>query len=82
MADKEVFDFDHMADKEVFDFDQVKMPNISPNLIKYGVIGIFVLIFIFSSFFTISPEEVGVILRFGKFSHIADPGLNLLLIRD
>jgi hypothetical protein len=38
-----------MADKEVFDFDQVKMPNISPNLIKYGVIGIFVLIFIFSS---------------------------------
>ena len=68
-----------MADKEVFDFDQVKMPNISPNLIKYGVIGIFVLIFIFSAFFTISPEEVGVILRFGKFSHIADPGLNFKL---
>ena len=38
-----------MADKEVFDFDQMKMPNVSPNLIKYGVIGIFVLIFIFSS---------------------------------
>ena len=68
-----------MADKEVFDFDQVKMPNISPNLIKYGVIGIFALIFIFSAFFTISPEEVGVILRFGKFSHIADPGLNFKL---
>jgi len=68
-----------MADKEIFDFDQVKMPNISPNLIKYGVIGIFVLIFLFSSFFTISPEEVGVILRFGKFSHIAEPGLNFKL---
>ena len=68
-----------MADKEVFDFDQIKMPNVSPNLIKYGVIGIFVLIFIFSAFFTISPEEVGVILRFGKFSHIADPGLNFKL---
>jgi len=65
-----------MSDKEVFDFDQMKIPNVSPNLIKYGVIGIFVLIFIFSAFFTISPEEVGVILRFGKFSHIADPGLN------
>jgi hypothetical protein len=26
-----------MADKEVFDFDQIKMPNVSPNLIKYGV---------------------------------------------
>jgi membrane protease subunit HflK len=68
-----------MADKEVFDFDQIKIPNISPNLIKYGVIGIFVLIFIYSAFFTISPEEVGVILRFGKFSHIADPGLNFKL---
>jgi len=68
-----------MADKEVFDFDQMRVPNVSPNLIKYGVIGIFVLIFIFSSFFTISPEEVGVILRFGKFSHIADPGLNFKL---
>jgi membrane protease subunit HflK len=68
-----------MADKEVFDFDQMKMPNVSPNLVKYGVIGIFVLIFIFSAFFTISPEEVGVILRFGKFSHIADPGLNFKL---
>lgn len=68
-----------MADKEVFDFDQIKMPNVSPNLIKYGVIGIFLLIFIFSAFFTISPEEVGVILRFGKFSHIAEPGLNFKL---
>ena len=68
-----------MADKEVFDFDQIKIPNISPNLIKYGVIGVFVLIFFYSAFFTISPEEVGVILRFGKFSHIADPGLNFKL---
>ena len=68
-----------MADKDVFDFDQVKMPNVSPNLVKYGVIGIFVIIFLWSSFFTISPEEVGVILRFGKFSHIADPGLNFKL---
>lgn len=68
-----------MADKEVFDFNQVRVPKMSPNLIKYGVIGIFVLIFVFSSFFTISPEEVGVILRFGKFSHIADPGLNFKL---
>ena len=68
-----------MANKEVFDFDQIKMPNVSPNLIKYGVIGIFVLIFVFSAFFTISPEEVGVILRFGKFSHIAEPGLNFKL---
>jgi membrane protease subunit HflK len=68
-----------MAEKEVFDFNQMKVPTLSPKLIKYGVIGIFALIFIFSSFFTISPEEVGVILRFGKFSHLASPGLNFKL---
>ncbi len=68
-----------MAENEVFDFSQMKIPKLSPNLVKYGVIGIFVLIFIFSSFFTIDPEEVGVILRFGRFSHIAEPGLNFKL---
>ena len=68
-----------MAEKEVFDFDQMRMPNLPPNLIKYGAIGVVVLILLFSSFFTISPEEVGVILRFGKFSRIVDPGLNFKL---
>lgn len=65
-----------MAEKEVFDFNQLKIPNVSPNLIKYGVVGVIILIIIFTSFYTISPEEVGVILRFGKYSHTADPGLN------
>lgn len=65
-----------MDDKTTFNFDQIKMPAQFPNLIRYGFIAIVVLIFLFSSFFTVSPEEVGVILRFGKFSHIADPGLN------
>lgn len=65
-----------MAEKEVFDFNQMKVPNLSPNLIKYGVIGIVLLILIVNSFYTINPEEVGVITRFGKYSHTSDPGLN------
>ncbi len=65
-----------MAEKEIFDFNQLKAPNISPNMVKYGVIGVIVLILVFTSFYTISPEEVGVILRFGKYSHTANPGLN------
>lgn len=68
-----------MAEKEIFDFDQMRVPNLPPNLIKYGAIGVVVLILLFSSFFTISPEEVGVILRFGKFSRTVDPGLNFKL---
>lgn len=65
-----------MADKEIFDFNQMRPPNVSPGMIKYGVIILFVVIFLFSSFFTISPEEVGVILRFGKFDRTVSPGLN------
>ena len=68
-----------MADKEIFDFNQVKVPNLSPNLIKYGALGIILLIVLFSTFFTVSPEEVGVILRFGKFDRIVSPGLNMKL---
>jgi membrane protease subunit HflK len=59
-----------------FNFDQMKLPNISGKTIKYGVIGLIIIIFIFSSFFTISPEEVGVILRFGKYNRTVNPGLN------
>jgi membrane protease subunit HflK len=57
----------------------MRVPNISPKMIRYGVIGIFALIVLFSSVFTIEPEEVGVILRFGKFTRIVDPGLNMKL---
>jgi len=68
-----------MASTDRFDFNQMKVPNISSNMIKYGFIGLIVLIVLFSSVFTIDPEEVGVILRFGKFSRTVDPGLNLKL---
>ncbi|MDB4335049.1 FtsH protease activity modulator HflK [bacterium] len=44
--------------------------------IRYVVIIVGVLIFFSSAFFKIEPEEVGVILRFGKFTKTVDPGLN------
>jgi len=59
---------------EVFDLNKIKAPN--PKLIRMIVIGIVVIIFIFSGFFTISPEEVGVVLRFGEFNREVSPGLN------
>ena len=46
---------------------------------KTIIIGVLVLlgaILAFSSVFTIQPEEVGVVLRFGKYIRTADPGLN------
>lgn len=51
--------------------------NIKPYLSSWKIIlGILlVLIFSYSSFFSVKTEEVGVITRFGKFSREVEPGL-------
>ena len=59
-----------------FDLSHIKPPNLSGKVVKMVVGGILILIFLFSGFFTISPEEVGIVLRFGKYSRTSSPGLN------
>jgi membrane protease subunit HflK len=44
--------------------------------IKWILIGFFGLMVVFSAFFTVEPEEVGVITRFGEYQREAEPGLN------
>mgnify|MGYP001823730208 FL=1 len=49
---------------------------------KVILIGVLILIGLaiaFSVVFTIQPEEVGIVLRFGKYTRTADPGLNFKL---
>ncbi len=65
-----------MAKQPQFDLDNLKPPNISGKLIRNVLIVLLLLFFFFSSWFTVSPEEIGVILRFGEFTRTADPGLN------
>ncbi|MDT8317304.1 MAG: FtsH protease activity modulator HflK [bacterium] len=43
------------------------------------VLILFVLLTGYTSFFTIQPEEVGVVLRFGEYNRIANPGPNFKL---
>lgn len=52
-----------------------QLKNLSKN-IKYIVLGALVVIVAFSSFFTVNPEEVGMVMRFGEFTRTAQPGLN------
>lgn len=52
-----------------------QLKSLSKN-IQYIVLGALVLIIGFSSFFTVNPEEVGVVTRFGEFTRTAYPGLN------
>ncbi|NIM89456.1 MAG: FtsH protease activity modulator HflK [Candidatus Aminicenantes bacterium] len=56
---------------------ELKLPKIKGGVVKLVVAAVVVLIILFSSFYTISPEEIGVILRFGKFVRTTDPGLHL-----
>jgi regulator of protease activity HflC (stomatin/prohibitin superfamily) len=45
-------------------------------LVVVAVVGIFVLGIFFGSFFTIEQAHAGIVQRLGKFSRIAQPGLN------
>ncbi|TEU09438.1 MAG: FtsH protease activity modulator HflK [Candidatus Aminicenantes bacterium] len=57
----------------------IKLPNIKPGVIKLVVVAVFILILLAGSIYQISPEEIGAILRFGKFVRSTDPGLHLKL---
>jgi membrane protease subunit HflK len=62
-----------------FDFSKINLPRFPKKTIQWVVVGIFCLILAFSSFFTVNPEEVGIILRFGKYTRAVSPGLNFKL---
>lgn len=54
---------------------QVDLKGFGRNLMLI-IAGIGLLIFIFSSWFTVGTEEVAVVLRLGKFNKNVDPGLH------
>ncbi len=58
-----------------------KPPNINPGAIGVGLLIVLLLLAGYSSFFTVKPEEVGIVQTFGKFSRIAQPGLQFKLPR-
>jgi len=57
----------------------LKLPKIKPGLAKLGILMLVIIIVLAGSFYQIAPEEMGVILRFGKFVRTTDPGLHLKL---
>ena len=72
------------GDKNNPDIDEIikkgseKFSKLLPRGPKGFIFGGLVLIFLWfiSGFYTIGPEEQGVVLRFGKFVSVSDPGLN------
>lgn len=62
--------------------DEIQIPQIRlprpPVRVLRGLAAVIVIAALFlSSFFTVSPEEIGVVLRFGQFVRTTEPGLHL-----
>ena len=65
-----------MAQKQNTSFEMPpEFDGIRKNL-RYIIIAVVLIATGSSSFFTVEPEEVGVILRFGEYINEAEPGLN------
>ncbi|MBE0460893.1 MAG: FtsH protease activity modulator HflK [Candidatus Aminicenantes bacterium] len=58
---------------------ELKLPKIKPGVIKTVIVLVVVIVILFGSVYQIRPEEMGVILRFGKFVRTTDPGLHFKL---
>ncbi|MGD8535249.1 MAG: FtsH protease activity modulator HflK [Candidatus Aminicenantes bacterium] len=56
---------------------EIKLPKIKTGVIKLIVVAVIILILLAGSVYQIRPEEIGVILRFGKFVRTTDPGLHV-----
>jgi membrane protease subunit HflK len=62
-----------------FNINKIESP-VLKNILKYKniiIIAVFSLVLVFSSFFQIEPEEVGVITRFGEYVRKVEPGLSM-----
>lgn len=55
---------------------EIKLPKIKTGVFKLIIAAVVVLLLISGSVYQISPEEIGVILRFGKFVRTTEPGLH------
>lgn len=58
---------------------EIRMPKIPKNLIKILIIVALAVVVLYGAFYQVAPDEMGVILRFGKFTRTSEPGLHFKL---
>ncbi len=66
-------------DQQPFDLKNVKVPQLNPKALSAIVVIVLILSFVSSLWFTVEPEEVGIVLQFGKYTRTVNPGLNFKL---
>jgi membrane protease subunit HflK len=55
---------------------EVKLPKLNAGILRAVAGVVLVLVFALTSFYTIDPEEVGLVLRFGEYVRTSEPGLH------
>ena len=68
-----------MRENISFDADKIRRSVVRGWKNRWIVLVIICLIIVFTSWFTANPEEVGVVLRFGKYNRTVKPGLHFKL---
>ena len=63
----------------IVDVGKLKLPKISWRTAATALVALVALVAMTSTVYQIEPEEVGVILRFGKYSRTTNPGLHFKL---
>ena len=65
-----------MDQRPPFDLKDFNLPKINPKAIIIAVVLILIVSLGYSFWFTVAQDEVGVVLRFGKYTRTVNPGLN------
>ena len=66
-------------DGQQVNIPQIRIPRFRGGFLRWVITGIVVLILVLSSFYTVGPEEIGIVLRLGEFVRTTQPGLHLKL---
>jgi membrane protease subunit HflK len=69
-----------MANEDFSDLRRLRdlpIPHLSGGPMRAIAIAVLALIMVLTSFYTIDPEEVGLVLRFGQYVRSTDPGLHV-----
>ncbi len=69
-------DNNQFEDQQGPQIPEIKLPQFDGGKLRLIVGGALILILALTSFYTIDPEEVGLVLQFGKYSRSTDPGLH------
>ena len=56
---------------------RLNLPPLSRGLVTIGIVAIIAASIAFSTFYQVQPEEVGVVLRFGRYVRTTPPGLRV-----